>query len=252
MSFDVAAEAYDRYMGRWSRQLAPQLVDFAQVRPGHQVIDVGCGPGALTEVLAARLGTAGVAAVDPSESFVSAARSRLPGVDVRQAPAERLPFDGRTFDAALASLVVHFMTDPVAGLAEMARVTRTGGVMAACVWDFEGGRGPLGPFWEAARELDATIVDESRLAGTRRGHLAELFEAAGLRDVEEGSLSASREYASFDDWWEPFTHGVGPGGAYVAGLGEEHKGVLREQCRSMLPTGPFALTAVAWVARGIV
>ena len=252
MGFDVAAEAYDHYMGRWSRQLAPQLVDVAGVRPGHQVIDVGCGPGALTEVLAARLGTTGVAAVDPSESFVSAARTRLPGVDVRQAPAERLPFDDGAFDASLASLVVHFMTDPVAGLAEMARVTRKGGVTAACVWDFEGGRGPLGPFWEAARELDATVVDESRLAGTRRGHLAELFAAAGLREIEEGSLSASREYASFDDWWEPFTQGVGPGGAYVAGLSEEHKGVLREQCRSKLPTSPFALTAVAWVARGIV
>jgi SAM-dependent methyltransferase len=251
MGFDVAAEAYDRYMGQWSRKLAPQLVDFSGVRSGQQVLDVGCGPGALTEVLAARLGAAGVAAVDPSESFVAAARTRLPGVDVRQAPAERLPFDAGAFDAALASLVVHFMTDPVAGLAEMARVTRSGGVTAACVWDFAGGRGPLGPFWEVARELDPDVVDESRLAGTRQGHLGELLAAAGHRDIEEGPLAASREYASFEDWWEPFTRGVGPGGAYIAGLGPDHRAALREHCRSALPSGPFVLTAIAWAARGI-
>jgi SAM-dependent methyltransferase len=252
MGFDVAAEAYDRYMGRWSRKLAPQLADFAGVRAGQRVLDVGCGPGALTEVLAERLGAAGVAAVDPSESFVAAARTRHPGVDVRQAAAERLPFASGTFDAALASLVVHFMADPVAGLAEMARVTRSGGVTATCVWDFEGGRGPLGPFWEAASELDPQVVDESRLAGTRRGHLGELLAAAGHRDIEEGSLAASREYATFEDWWEPFTRGVGPGGAYLAGLGPDHQTALREQCRSALPAGSFVLTAVAWVARGIV
>ncbi|OGO55763.1 MAG: SAM-dependent methyltransferase [Chloroflexi bacterium RBG_16_72_14] len=251
MGFDVAAEAYDQFMGRWSRQLAPQLADFAGLHAGQQVLDVGCGPGALTEVLAERLGVAGVAAVDPSESFVAAARTRVPGVDVRQAAAERLPFPDGAFDATLASLVVHFMADPVAGLAEMARVTRSGGVSAACVWDFEGGRGPLGPFWEEARELDPDVIDESRLAGTRRGHLAELFAAAGHRDIEEGTLAASREYASFDDWWGPFTRGVGPAGAYVAALGPEHQAALRGRCRSMLPAGRFVLTAHAWVARGL-
>src|SRR4029079_17763976 len=150
MHFDVAADAYDRYMGAWSRQLSPGLVAFAGIRPGHHLLDVGCGPGALTEELLATVGDGSVSAVDPSESFVAAARARYPGVDVRQATAGALPFRARALDAPLAQLVVHFMTDPVAGIHEMARVTRRGGVVAACVWDFGGDRGPLGPFWEAA------------------------------------------------------------------------------------------------------
>lgn len=254
MTFDVAAEAYDRYMGAWSRQLSAQLVAFAGVRPGERVLDVGCGPGALTAELVERLGAAAVAAVDPSESFVTAARARHPGVDVRRATAEALPHPDATFDAALAQLVVHFMTDPVAGLREMARVTRSGGIVAACVWDYAGGRGPLGPFWEAARATAADVADvadESRLAGTREGHLAELLAAAGLAELEETAFSATREYASFEDWWEPFTQGVGPGGAYVARLGPEQRTELRAQCRAMLPPGPIVLSARAWAARGV-
>ena len=252
MSFDVAAEAYDQFMGRWSRPLAPQLVAFAGVRPGDRVLDVGCGPGALTTELATRLGPAAVAAVDPSTPFVAAARARNPGVDVRQAAAERLPFPDGMFDSALAQLVVHFMVDPVAGLAEMARVTRPGGVAAACVWDYAGGHGPLGPFWLAARELDAGVDDESRLAGTRAGHLAELFEAAGLLEIEQTAFSVSRDHSSFEVWWEPFTRGVGPAGSYVARLNAGQQVELHDRCRSMLPAGPFALTARAWAARGVV
>jgi SAM-dependent methyltransferase len=250
MHFDVAADAYDRYMGAWSRQLSPQLIAFAGLQSGQHVLDVGCGPGALTQELLATVGDGSVSAVDPSESFVAAARTRYPGVDVRQSTAEALPFPDRAFDAALAQLVVHFMADPGAGLREMGRVTRTGGVVAACVWDFGGGRGPLGPFWEAARATDPNVVDESDLAGTREGHLVELFEAAGLGDVEDGVLPASRTYASFDDWWTPFTQGVGPGGAYVAGLDAGQQATLRDRCRSMLPDGPITLTAHAWAARG--
>ena len=252
MSFDVAAEAYDEFMGRWSRPLAPQLAEFAGVRAGLRVLDVGCGPGALTAELATRLGPAAVAAVDPSGSFVVAARACNPGVDVREASAEHLPFPDGTFDAALAQLVVHFMVDPVAGLAEMARVTRPGGVVAACVWDFAGGHGPLGPFWFAARELDADVEDESRRAGTRAGHLAELFEAAGLRAVEPTALSVSRDYADFEAWWEPFTGTVGPAGSFLARLDVHQQVELRERCRSMLSAGPFILTAQAWAARGVV
>lgn len=252
MSFDVAAEAYDQLMGRWSRQLAPQLAELAGVRTGFRVLDVGCGPGALTTELASRLGPAAVAAVDPSASFVAAARARNPEVDVRQAAAERLPFPDGMFDAALAQLVVHFMVDPVAGLADMARVTRPGGVVAACVWDHAGGHGPFGPFWPAARELDPGVEDESRLAGTRAGHLAELFEAAGLREVEQTALSVSRDHTDFEEWWEPFTRGVGPAGSYVSGLDAQEQVELRERCRSMLPTGLFIITARAWAARGVV
>ena len=252
MTFDVAAEAYDRFMGRYSRLLSPQLADLAGVSAGQRVLDVGCGPGALTAELVRRLGPAGVSAVDPSEPFVAAARARNSGVDVRRAPAEQLPFSDQPFDVTLAQLVVHFMSDPVAGLTEMSRVTRRGGVVAACVWDHGGGQGPLGLFWAAARERDPDVEDESQLAGVREGQLADLFEGAGLHEIEQTALSVSIEHSSFEEWWEPFTLGVGPAGSYVVGLDAERQAELRENCRTLLPTAPFVLTARAWAARGLV
>ena len=252
MAFDVAPEAYDRFMGVWSRSLAARFADFAAIGSGMGALDVGSGPGSLTAELVSRVGAANVAAVDPSAPFVAAVADRFPGVDARQARAESLPYPAETFDAALSQLVVHFMTDPVAGLREMARVVRPGGIVAACVWDYGGGRGPLGPFWEAARELDPEIVDESRLAGARAGHLGELFRAADLADVVETGLSVARHVDGFDAWWAPFTEGVGPAGAYATGLDPERAALLRDRCRSMLPTGPFTLTAVAWAAIGFV
>jgi SAM-dependent methyltransferase len=252
MSFAVDAVAYDRFMGRYSVPLAPQLADLAGVSPGQRVLDVGCGPGALTAELVRRVGPDAVSAVDPSQTFAAAARKRHPGVDVHRAAAERLPFSDRAFDAALAQLVVHFMADAVAGLREMARVTRPGGVVAACVWDHAGGRGPLGVFWRAARELDAEARDESDLAGGREGHLAQLFEHAGLRDVEETALTVDVEHPSFEEWWEPFTLGVGPSGSYAAGLDPERQARLRELCRERLPSSPFVVAARAWAARGTV
>ena len=251
MSFFVVADAYDRFMGRYSVLLSPQLADLANVVPGQRVLDVGCGPGALTAELVPRLGAAAVTAVDPSEPFVAAARERHPGVTVERASAEDLPFPDEAFDAALAQLVVHFMTDPVAGLREMARVTRAEGVVAACVWDLApGGQGPLSVYWSAARELDSELEDESELAGAREGHLAELFEAAGLREIEETQLTVTVEHPTFEDWWEPFTLGVGPAGAYAAGLDPERQAQLRERCREKLPAAPFVLTVRAWAARG--
>jgi SAM-dependent methyltransferase len=251
VSFDVAADAYDRFMGRYSRMLAPQLAEFGRVRAGQRVIDVGCGPGALTAELVARIGPGSVAAVDPSEPFVVAVRARNPGIDVRRATAEQLPFPDRSFDAALAQLVVHFMSDPVAGLAEMARVTRHDGVVAACVWDHGGGQGPLSVFWDAARLRDPDVHDESHLAGARDGHLAELFEAAGLREIEQMTLSANLEHQSFEEWWEPFTGSVGPAGSYVASLDRNGQAELREACRALLPKPPFVITARAWASRGL-
>jgi SAM-dependent methyltransferase len=252
VSFTVGAEAYDRFMGRYSVPLAPEFADFAALAAGQQALDVGCGPGALTAELVKRLGPGAVSAVDPSEPFVAAARERHPGVTVRRAAAEQLPFQDQTYGAALAQLVVHFMEDPVAGLREMARVTRKRGVVAACVWDHAGGKGPLSPFWEAARELDRDVEDESQLAGAREGHLSELFQAAGLHEVEENALSVEVEHPSFEEWWEPFMLGVGPAGGYAAGLDAERQARLRALCRERLPAAPFVLTARAWAARGVV
>lgn len=251
MSFDVAAEAYDRFMGRFSMQLSAQFADLAGVEAGQRALDVGSGPGALTAELVRRLGPEAVAAVDPSEPFVEAARARHPGVDVQLAPAEELPHGDDDFDAALAQLVVHFMADPVAGLAEMARVTRSGGVVAACVWDLAGGRAPISPFWEAVHQLDGSVEDESRFSGARQGHLLELFEAAGLREADETEIAASSEYETFEEWWRPYTLGVGPAGAYAQSLDEEGLAELRERCRSVLPEAPFTLTAYAWAVRGL-
>ena len=250
MSFDVAADSYDAFMGRYSVLLSPQLADFAGVVPGQYVLDVGCGPGALTAELARRVGPERVTAVDPEERFVAAARSRNPGATVSRASAERLPFDARTFEASLAQLVVHFMTDPVAGLAEMARVTRRGGTVAACVWDYAGDRAPLSVFWRVAHEMDAAVTDESELPGARKGSLSKLFSAAGLRDVEERLISASVTHASFEEWWEPYTRRVGPAGVYVAGLDPERRNELRERCRRALGDAPFEVRFSAWAARG--
>jgi len=250
--FASGATAYDRFMGRWSRLLAPGFADGADVAPGQRAIDVGCGPGALLTELVTRLGAEHVAGVDPSESFVAVARERQPGVDVRVAPAERLPFPDDAFDVALAQLVVHFMADPVAGLREMARVTRPGGVVAACVWDYGGHRDPLRTFWAAARSLDPDVGDESELAGVRDGHLAELLEAAGLVRVTQSVLRVELGHPGFDAWWQPYTEGVGPAGTYLARLDESHRVALRDACRAMLPDGPFVLDACAWAARGSV
>ena len=250
MNFDVTADAYLRFMGRYSEPLAARFADLAGVRPGQRALDVGCGPGALTAELAGRLGADAVSAVEPSAPFAAAARQRLPGVDIRRAAAEHLPFGDGVFDVTLAQLVVHFMADPVAGLREMGRVTRPGGMVAACVWDHAGGHGPLAAFWQAVRELDPAADDESNLAGVREGDLARLCAQAGLGQVQAGALTVRARYAGFDQWWEPFTVGAGPAGAYVASLDPERLGLLREQCRRRLPAGPVEITATAWAATG--
>ncbi len=252
MSFAVAADAYDRFMGRYSVPLSEPFADFSGVSAGQRVLDVGCGPGALTAELVGRVGPGAVSAVDPSEQFVAAMAERHPDVEVQRAAAEDLPFPDGAFDAALAQLVVHFMSDPVSGLREMARVTRAGGVVSACVWNHAGGDGPLSPFWKVVREVDDDVPDESELAGAREGHLAELFATAGLREVEDGDVSVRVEHATFEEWWEPYTLGVGPAGAYVAGLDAERQDDLRERCRAHLPEPPFVIEASAWSARGLV
>jgi SAM-dependent methyltransferase len=252
VAFDVAADSYTRFMGRYSEQLAVRFADRLGVVPPADILDVGCGPGALTAVLVERLGAVAVHAVEPSASFHAAAQQRLPHVAIRRASAEDLPYDDDRFDGALAQLVVHFMTDPVAGLREMARVTRPGGIVAVNVWDYAGGRSPLSTFWRAARELDAAAPTESHLAGAREGHLEELLTAAGLRSVRGGDLEVAVPHPGFDDWWAPYLLGVGPAGDHVQGLDEERRTELRERCRTLLPQGPFEVRAAAWCAVGVV
>ncbi|HWH99035.1 MAG TPA: class I SAM-dependent methyltransferase, partial [Propionibacteriaceae bacterium] len=250
VTFAVSAEDYNRFMGRYSEPLAEKFSDFAGIGAGQHVLDVGCGPGALTVRLVQLVGPGRVSAIDPSASFVDAVRARFPEVDVHTATAEDLPFPRHTFDAALAQLVVHFMSDPLAGLSEMGRVTRPGGVVAACVWDHAGGGGPLSTFWTAVHELDPTAPGEAGLAGAREGQLAELAEAAKLRSIVSGSLSIRLGFDSFAEWWEPFTLGVGPAGDYVASLPEEGRGALRARCSTLLGPPPFEVVAEAWSVRG--
>ena len=253
MTFAVSGEAYDRYMGRYSRLLAPRLADFAGVESGWRALDVGCGPGALTQELARRLGAASVFAADPSAPLAAACAERVPGADVRVASAESLPWPDDSVDAALAQLVVNFLPDPGAGVAEMRRVVRSGGAVAACTWDYSDGMRMLRTFWNAALALDPGAPDEGRTMPYQRpGELAALWQETGLDEVGTAALEVEAEYADFQDFWEPFLSGAAPGGAYCASLEPEHQAALREECRRRLgdPQGPFRLRARAWAVRG--
>jgi SAM-dependent methyltransferase len=257
-TFHASADAYDRHVGRYSDQLASALIAFAGVEPGMRAVDVGCGPGALTAALARRLGAASVCAADPSGPFAAACRARLPGVEVVVAGAEALPFAGATFDGALSQLVVNFMGDPEAGVREMARVTRPGGVVAACVWDYAGEMTLLRAFWDAAREVDparAAAADEGvvmRWCADRE--LAELWRTAGLSDVRFGPLVVSAQYSDFEDLWSPFPTGVAPSGAFCASLEADRRDELHDAYRRRLGVGDgaFELTARAWAVAGTV
>ncbi|MEO7078655.1 MAG: methyltransferase domain-containing protein, partial [Rhodococcus sp. (in: high G+C Gram-positive bacteria)] len=213
--FAAPAAGYDRLIGRYLPTLAPAFADAIPIEAGMRVVDIGCGPGGLTRELVSRVGASAVSAIDPSAPFVKACRAGNPGVDVREGFAESLPFDTDSFDAALASLVIGFMSDPVAGVREMSRVSRPGGTVAACQWDRRGmpAMRILGQFMVAA---DPTVGEKMKLTGDTAGEIAAVFREAGLTDVEEGALTARGSYANFDDWWEPFTLGIGPHGAYLA------------------------------------
>jgi SAM-dependent methyltransferase len=256
-TFSASAEAYDRLVGRYGATLAAALIAFARVEPGMRALDVGCGPGALTRALAELLGAANVSAVDPSEPFVQACRVRLPGVDVAVATAEELPFSTDAFDVTLSQLVVNFMRDPEKGVREMARVTRAGGVVAACVWDYAGEMTLLRAFWDAAREVEperAAAADEGvvmRWCG--EGELAELWHGAGLRDVQFAPLVVRARYAGFEDLWAPLPSGVAPSGAFCKSLDDDGRAALHEAYRRRLAVGegPFELSARAWAVSGV-
>ena len=256
MTFAVPASAYDRFVGRYSYALCEALAEVAGITEAASVLDVGAGTGGGTRRLVELVGPERVTAVDPSEPFADALRERFPGADVRLASAESLPFGDGEFDATLAQLVVNFMSDPEGGVAEMRRVTKSGGVVAACVWDYAGEMTLLSTFWAAAEALagdDVRAIDERREMRFRRGgELGELWRQAGLDRVEEGEIVVSAEYSSFEDLWEPYTLGVGPAGGYAASLDRGRQEALRDEYRRRLavPDGTFELSARAWYAVG--
>ena len=249
------AETYDRLVGRYTRELGRALIDAAGVRPGGSAVDVGCGPGALTTELLAVLGAERVAGVDPSAPFVEACRRRLPGVRVELGSAEALPFEDDAFDYALAQLVVNFMTDAPAGVREMSRVTRSGGTVAAAVWDYAGEMTLLRRFWDAAVALDPSVADRDEghsMPFCAPGQLEELLSTVGLADVRGSAAVVGAGYEGFEDLWEPLERGVAPSGAYAASLSPPGRAALKEEFRRRLGVGdePFRLTARAWLATG--
>jgi ubiquinone/menaquinone biosynthesis C-methylase UbiE len=253
VTFRTSGDAYDRFMGRYSVLLAPKLIEFAGVEPGMRALDVGCGPGGLTRALADRLGADNVAAADPSEPLATACAQRVAGADVRVAAAEQLPWGDDTYDVALSQLVVNFMADAAAGVGEMRRIVRPGGTVASCTWDYGEGMLMLRTFWDAALALDPDAPTEGRTMRFRTpGELQDLWSSAGLQDIDTAALVVNARYTDFEDFWEPFTLGVGPGGAYCVSLDAERQDALREECRRRLgnPEGPFTLTARAWAVRG--
>jgi SAM-dependent methyltransferase len=250
------AEAYDRHTGRYGLELSAAFVRFVGIGPEMRVLDVGCGPGALTKRLAHIVGGDRVLAVDPSEAYVDACRQRVPGVAVRVGSAEALPFDDGGFDVVLAQLVIQALGDAPAAAREMRRVTAPGGVIAACVWDFRGGMPLLDAYWAAARSLDP---DGARAAGddsanpwcTRDG-LRRLWQEAGIVQVQTAELSVGAEYDGFDDAWFSFAAGAGFSGAYCRALDDRRRAALRKEFRRRLAVseGRFRLDARAWAVRG--
>jgi ubiquinone/menaquinone biosynthesis C-methylase UbiE len=254
--FRAPAEVYDRFVGRYSPALARAMCEAAGVHSGQRALDVGCGSGALVEALAGILGAENVAGIDPSEPFVETTRARVPGTRVELGSAESLPFSDDEFDATLSQLVVNFLTDPAQGLLEMARVTRQGGVVAGCVWDYAGEMTLLRTFWDAAAALDPARVEPLMETYTMRfarpDELEELWTTTGLDDVEVAAIVVEAAYDDFEDLWAPFPTGVGPAGAYTASLGEDAQAELREEFHRRLgePDGAFTLSARAWRAVG--
>jgi SAM-dependent methyltransferase len=251
-----SAEAYDQFVGRYGDRLAAELISFAGIQAGMRVLDVGCGPGALTAKLAALLGGENVSAADPSEPFAEVCRARLPDVTVVVAPAEALPFEDADFDAALSQLVVNFMTDAHAGVGEMARVTRGDGTVASCVWDYAGEMTLLRAFWDAAHEVAperAAQADEGTMMGwCSEEELAGLWRGAGLERVRTGPLLAEAAYDDFEDLWAPLPTGIGPAGAFCASLDDDDRSALHDALKRRLGVGesPFELTARAWAVAG--
>ena len=249
--FAVAADSYDRLMGRYLPTLGVAFADAAEVEPGQRGLDVGCGPGGLTVELVRRLGAENVTAIDPSPPFVTACRDRCPGVDVRNGAAEDLPWGDDTVDVALGSLISGFLRDPGVAATQMRRVTKPGGVVGLCFWEIE--RMPLiTTFWQAVFSVDPAAPGENELFGRRAGQLAGLLTDSGLSAVAESSLTTTASYTDTDDWWSSFTGGAGPVGAQYARMSDDQRARVRAHAEDLLghPDGAFTVEAHAWCAVG--
>jgi ubiquinone/menaquinone biosynthesis C-methylase UbiE len=252
VTFAIAGNAYDNFMGRYSAQLAPLFADFCGIAPGTRVLDVGCGPGALSAALVTRLGAQGVSGIDPSTSFVEACRARCPDAEIKEGPAEQLPWADATFDAALAQLVLSFVTDPVRVAHEMKRVVRPSGTVAACMWLAGTGMDLTHLFWEAAGTLDPALrLTEASMPFRRQGEIARLWSEVGLSAVEETTLEVHTRYASFEELWSGLERAAGPIGAFMAKADAARVPAIRAQYFSLLgePTGTIDLAARAVAAR---
>jgi SAM-dependent methyltransferase len=253
MDFAVAGDSYDRFMGRYSAQLAPRFADFAGISSGTRVLDVGCGAGALTVELAGRIGPEHVSAIDPAESLVAACRTRVPSADVRSGAAEELPWPDASFDMAVSQLVLSLLRDARAGVAEMRRVVRRGGRVAACMWAAGAGMQMVNTFWQAARVVQLTAPDaDARMPYRSPAELQGLAERAGLSDVTLASLPVQVTYPDFDDFWQPMLDAAGPIRAFCASLSGDQLAQVRAECCRCLgsPAGPFTLQATALAFRG--
>lgn len=254
------AESYERFMGRWSRDLAPLLVKFAGVRDGETLLDIGSGTGALADAMAATAPSSRIVGVDPAASYVAYAQRRHPGNLVRfeVGDAQQLRMADASFDRTVSLLVVNFIPDRAKALNEMIRVTRPGGTIAAAVWDYGQGMEMLRVFWDEVVALNPKVDarDERHMPLCRNGELASLWGAHGLQAVREEGLTVPTRFASFEDYWAPFLEKQGPAGAYVAALGPAERDQLRTRLRRRLvgdkADGPIVLNARAWAVRGVV
>ena len=256
----TGAEAYERLMGRWSRKLASLLMEFAGVQDGDRVLDVGCATGSLTRVLLQEMPHSEVVGVDPAAAFIEHARENMsdPRVRWESGDARSLPLPDNAFDRCLSLLVMNFISDASKATAEMARVTRPGGTVAAAVWDYGEGMEMLRILWDTAVGLDpsAESSHERNSPYCSRGELGALWADSGFQDVSETALTIPLDFSSFEDYWTPFLAGVGPPGAYVTGLAAEAREELRERVQDRLlggrGDGSFSLQARAWAVCGTV
>ncbi len=253
-----SGDAYEAFMGRWSRRLAEAFVRQLDVPPSRRWLDVGCGTGALTAAVLAAADPAEVAGVDPSEGFLAAARERVPDprASFTLADARELPFPDDRFDVVASGLVLNFVPDPATAAAEIKRVTAPGGRAVAYVWDLAHGMELLRHFWDAAAKTDPAAADlheGRRYPLCRPEPFGRLWTEAGLTAVTVDELTIPTPFANFDDYWQPFLGRQGPGPAYLATLPESHRDRIRDLLRTHLPTNPdgsIPLTARAWVVSG--